>query len=191
MVTPLKQPIVFELESFSVSPGYSSFLFILALFNYMVTVLGNAVVACIIVIDKNLHRPMFVMVCNLVFCDLLGATAVLPRLMMHFLTGQKKIGYIPAIAQAFSIHTYGVAMQTILGVMAYDRYLSRVSTSRELVKDFSYSFTVMHKWFRLRNSGELSLFFYCFKILSLQEISAFYCLVRLDVFWCCCFVTGP
>ncbi|GLD73392.1 olfactory receptor 2K2-like protein [Lates japonicus] len=62
---------------------------------------------CVIVIDKNLHRPMFVMVCNLVVCDLLGATTVLPRLMMHFLTGERRIAYIPAIAQAFSLHTYG------------------------------------------------------------------------------------
>ena len=121
-VTPLKQPIVFELEGFHVPPGYGSLLFILALFNYLVTLLGNGVVACVIVMDKNLHRPMFVMVCNLVVCDLLGATAVLPRFMMHFLTGQKKITYIAAIAQAFSVHTYGLAVQTILAVMAYDRY---------------------------------------------------------------------
>ncbi|XP_039633845.1 olfactory receptor 2K2-like [Perca fluviatilis] len=124
MVTPLTQPIVFELEGFYVPPGYGAFFFFLALLNYMVMLFGNCVVLCVIVIDKNLHRPMFVMVCNLVVCDLLGATAVLPRLMLHFLTGQKKIAYIPAIAQAFSVHTYGVAAQTILGVMAYDRYIA-------------------------------------------------------------------
>lgn len=122
MVTPLKQPIVFELEGFYVPPGYGSLLFFLALFNYVVVLLGNGVVLCVIVIDKNLHRPMFVLVCNLVVCDLLGATAVLPRLMMHFLTGQKRITYILAITQAFCVHTYGCAVQTILGAMAYDRY---------------------------------------------------------------------
>jgi len=42
--------------------------------------------------------------------------------MMHFLMGQKKIAYIPALAQAFSVHVYGVAVQTLLGGMAYDRY---------------------------------------------------------------------
>ncbi|XP_037619500.1 olfactory receptor 2K2-like [Sebastes umbrosus] len=124
MVTPLKQPIVFELEGFYVPRGYGAFLFFLALFHYMVMLLANGVVLCVIVMDKSLHRPMFVMVCNLVVCDFLGATAVLPRLTMHFLTGQKKIAYIPAIAQAFSVHTYGVAVQTILGVMAYDRYIA-------------------------------------------------------------------
>ncbi|GLD73390.1 olfactory receptor 2K2-like protein [Lates japonicus] len=123
-LTPLKQPIVFELEGFHIPPGYGSFLFFLALLNYIVVLLGNGVVVCVIVIDKNLHRPMFVMVCNLVVCDLLGATTVLPRLMMHFLTGERRIAYIPAIAQAFSVHTYGVAVQTILAAMAYDRYIA-------------------------------------------------------------------
>uniref|UniRef100_A0A8D3CUI4 G-protein coupled receptors family 1 profile domain-containing protein n=1 Tax=Scophthalmus maximus TaxID=52904 RepID=A0A8D3CUI4_SCOMX len=113
-----------HLEGFYIPPGNGSFLFFLALFNYIVVLLANGVVMCVIVIDKNLHRPMFVLVCNLVVCDLLGSTAVLPRLMMHSLTGEKRIGYMAAIAQAFSVHTYGAAMQTILGAMAYDRYIA-------------------------------------------------------------------
>ncbi|XP_075342901.1 olfactory receptor 2K2-like [Odontesthes bonariensis] len=124
MVTALKQPIVFELEGFDVPTGYGPFLFFLALLAYIVVLLGNGIVVSIIVMDKTLHRPMFVMVCHLVVCDLLGATAVLPHLMVHFLMGQKRIAYNLAIAQAFCVHTYGAAVQTILGAMAYDRYVA-------------------------------------------------------------------
>ncbi|KAM3869049.1 olfactory receptor 2K2-like [Diretmus argenteus] len=123
-LTPLKQPIVFELEGFHVPLGQGSLLFFLALLNYMVVLLGNGVVVGVIIFDKALHRPMFVMVGNLAVCDLLGGTAVLIRLMIYFLTGQKRIFYVSAIAQAFSVHTYGVAVQTILAAMAYDRYLA-------------------------------------------------------------------
>ena len=121
-VTPLRQPIVFELESFHVPAGYGSLLFVLALVHYTVVLLGNGAVMCIIVIDKNLHRPMFVLLCNLVVIDVLGSTAVLPRLMMQFLTGEKRIAYITAMAQAFTVHMYGAAVQTLLAAMAYDRY---------------------------------------------------------------------
>ncbi|XP_058483797.1 olfactory receptor 6N1-like [Solea solea] len=124
LVTPLSQPIVFKLEGFHIPPGYGPFLFFLALFNYLVVLFGNGVVMCVIIIDKSLHRPMFVMVCHLVFCDMMGSTAVLPRLMLHFLTGEKRITYVSAIAQAFCVHTYGAAVQTILGAMAYDRYIA-------------------------------------------------------------------
>ncbi|KAM4547546.1 olfactory receptor 2K2-like [Fundulus diaphanus] len=124
MVSPLKQPIVFELQSFDVQPGNGPFLFFLALLAYIVVLLGNGVVISVIMIDKNLYRPMFIMICHLVVCDLLGATMVLPRLMMDLLMGIKKITYISAITQAFCAHTYGAAMLTILSVMAYDRYIA-------------------------------------------------------------------
>ncbi|KAM4547610.1 olfactory receptor 2K2-like [Fundulus diaphanus] len=124
MVTPLKQPIVFELQGFDVQPGNGPFLFFLALLAYIVVLLGNGVVISVIMIDKNLYRPMFIMICHLVVCDLLGATMVLPRLMMDLLMGIKKITYISAITQAFCAHTYGAAMLTILSVMAYDRYIA-------------------------------------------------------------------
>ncbi|CAG6018078.1 olfactory receptor 2A12-like isoform 2-T2 [Menidia menidia] len=124
LVAPLQQPIVFELEGFDVAPGQGPFLFLLALLAYLLVLLGNGVVASVILLERSLHRPMFVMVCHLVVCDLLGATAVLPRLMMHFLLGEKRIGYAPAIAQGFCVHTYGAAVQTILGAMAYDRYVA-------------------------------------------------------------------
>ncbi|XP_014845765.1 PREDICTED: olfactory receptor 52E4-like [Poecilia mexicana] len=123
-VIPLKQPIVFELQGFDVQPGNGPFLFLLALLAYIAVLLGNGVVICVIMTDKNLHRPMFVMICHLMVCDLLGATMLLPRLMMDLLTGLKKIAYIPAIVQAFCAHTYGAAMLTVLAVMAYDRYVA-------------------------------------------------------------------
>ncbi|KAM4726934.1 olfactory receptor 2K2-like [Anableps anableps] len=124
MVIPLKQPIVFQLEGFDVQPANGPFLFLLALLAYIVALLGNGVVICVIMTDKNLYRPMFVMICHLMVCDLLGATMVLPRLMMDLLMGLKKIAYIPAIAQAFCAHTYGTTMVTLLTVMAYDRYIA-------------------------------------------------------------------
>ncbi|XP_037544119.1 olfactory receptor 2K2-like [Nematolebias whitei] len=124
MVTPLKQPIVFELIGFDVPPGSGPLLFVLVLVAYFVILLGNGVVLCVIVMDKNLHRPMFVLICHLMLCDLLGATVVLPRLMMHFLMGQRKIAYAPAYVQAVCVHTYGTTVLNILVVMAYDRYVA-------------------------------------------------------------------
>ncbi|XP_056140251.1 olfactory receptor 2F1-like [Lampris incognitus] len=123
-MTMLRQPIVFELEGFHVPHGHGPLLFFLALLNYMVVLVANGVVLSVIIADRTLHRPMYVMVCNLAACDLLGGTAVLIRLMIHFLTGQKRMPYVTAIAQGFSVHMYGAAVQTILAAMAYDRYVA-------------------------------------------------------------------
>ncbi|KAM9788446.1 olfactory receptor 52D1-like [Neosynchiropus ocellatus] len=122
--SPLQQPIILKLEGFLVPPGSAPLLFSLVTLNYLVVVLGNGVVVFAIAVDSQLHRPMFIMICHLAVCDLLGATAMLPRLMVHFLTGQQRVAYAAAIAQAFAVHTYGAAVQTILAAMAYDRYVA-------------------------------------------------------------------
>lgn len=121
ILTPLKQPIVFELESFEVPKDLGPVLFCLALLNYMVVLLGNGLVMGIIMADRALHRPMHVLICNLAVCDLVGGTAVLIRLMIYLATGHKRIVYVEAIVQAFSVHIYGASVQTILSAMAYDR----------------------------------------------------------------------
>ncbi|KAF7206761.1 olfactory receptor 2K2 [Nothobranchius furzeri] len=139
VVAPLRQPIEFELEGFDVPSGYGPFLFLLALLVYMLVLLGNGVVLCAIVMDQNLHRPMFIMICHLLICDLLGSTAMVPCLMMQLLLGQKKIVYLSAIAQAFCVHTYGMAMQTVLGVMAYDRW-ERISQANLITAGFPLMF---------------------------------------------------
>ncbi|MBN3304085.1 O52K1 protein, partial [Amia calva] len=87
-------------------------------------VAGNSVVFAVISIDKKLHQPMYIMVCNLCVCDFLGGTAVMSRLMHDFLSEDRSIPYVAAIVQAFGVHMYGAAAQTILSIMAYDRYVA-------------------------------------------------------------------
>lgn len=129
-LTPLKHPIVFVLDGFHFPPSYGSLLFVITLVTCLVTLLGNGVVACTIIIDKSLHRPMFVIVCNMVACDLLGSMAVLPYLMINFLTGENRIAYVAAIVQTICVHMYVTAVHTILAVMAYDRYSEKMSLTQ-------------------------------------------------------------
>uniref|UniRef100_A0A8C6KYY0 G-protein coupled receptors family 1 profile domain-containing protein n=1 Tax=Nothobranchius furzeri TaxID=105023 RepID=A0A8C6KYY0_NOTFU len=167
------QPIEFELEGFDVPSGYGPFLFLLALLVYMLVLLGNGVVLCAIVMDQNLHRPMFIMICHLLICDLLGSTAMVPCLMMQLLLGQKKIVYLSAIAQAFCVHTYGMAMQTVLGVMAYDRYVAvceplrycSIMTSSRLHSCCALAWTVA--LLLISSNRKFSCGFLCFKGLSI------------------------
>ncbi|XP_036393627.1 olfactory receptor 52K2-like [Megalops cyprinoides] len=123
-LVPLEQPIVFKLEGFIVSKETAHLLFVLSLFGYLAMLTGNGIVAIVILIEKTLHKPMYIMVCNLLACDLLGGTAMMTRLMSDFLSEERTITYVAAIFQAFSMHTYGSAIQTILSVMAYDRYIA-------------------------------------------------------------------
>ncbi|XP_064205599.1 olfactory receptor 52K2-like [Anguilla rostrata] len=121
---PLKQPIVFTVEGFIITRQQGYPLFVACLIVYAMMLLGNITVVAVIAVDAKLHKPMYMMMCNLAACDLLGGTTVMAQLMPHFLTGDNTIGYVAAIVQAFCVHTYSLAVTTILTAMAYDRYVA-------------------------------------------------------------------
>ncbi|KAK7925180.1 hypothetical protein WMY93_007490 [Mugilogobius chulae] len=114
---------------FLVAPGYRPLLFLLLLCNFLLALAGNGSVLVAVATDRRLRRPMFVLIVNLALVDLLGASAVCPRLLMHFLYADRPISYrsishAHALLQAFAVHTYGVAAQTVLAAMAYDRFVA-------------------------------------------------------------------
>ncbi|XP_041100288.1 olfactory receptor 4Q2-like [Polyodon spathula] len=124
MNTTIADSSVLSLEGFIVSPEAAHPLFLLTLAVYLVVLIGNVTVFSVILFQKNLHEPMYLMICNMSVCDLIGSTAVMPRLMADFLTEVRYISYAACVIQAFCIHFYGSAAQLILTVMAYDRYIA-------------------------------------------------------------------
>ncbi|XP_041116163.1 olfactory receptor 52E4-like [Polyodon spathula] len=142
MNTTIADSSMLSLEGFIVSPEAAHPLFLLTLAVYLVILIGNVTVFSVIVFQKNLHEPMYLMICNMSVCDLIGSTAVMPRLMADFLTEVRYISYAACVIQAFCIHFYGSAAQLILTVMAYDRYIAicdplrynRIMTTSTLVK---------------------------------------------------------
>ncbi|KAJ8342713.1 hypothetical protein SKAU_G00326410 [Synaphobranchus kaupii] len=121
---PLKQPIVFIVEGFIVSRQQGYPLFAVTLIVYTVMLLGNITVVTVIAADAKLHKPMYVLICNLAACDLLGGTVIMTQLMSHFLTGDKTISYVAAIIQCFCLQLYAGVVSPIMSAMAYDRYVA-------------------------------------------------------------------
>ncbi|XP_041100007.1 olfactory receptor 4Q2-like [Polyodon spathula] len=142
MNTTIADSSMLSLEGFIVSPEAAHPLFLFTLAVYLVILIGNVIVFSVIVFQKNLHEPMYFMLCNMSVCDLIGSTAIMPRLMADFLTEVRYISYAACVIQAFCVHLYGAAAHLILTVMAYDRYIAicdplrynRIMTTSTLVK---------------------------------------------------------
>ncbi|KAK6486590.1 olfactory receptor 52E4-like [Huso huso] len=145
MNTTIDDSSMLSLEGFIVSPEAAHPLFLLTLAVYLVIFIGNVIVFSVIVFQKNLHQPMYLMICNMSVCDLIGSTAIMPRLMADFLTEVRYISYAACVVQAFCIHFYTAAAHLILTAMAYDRYIAicdplrynNIMTNSTLVKLFS------------------------------------------------------
>ncbi|XP_028656812.1 olfactory receptor 52E4-like [Erpetoichthys calabaricus] len=112
------------LEGFIVPEESRAPLFIITFFIYIIIFVENVIILFVIISHRSLHAPMYLMLCNMTVCDLIGSTALMPRLMSDFLRDVRLISFEACIIQAFCIHMYSTTAQFILVVMAFDRYIA-------------------------------------------------------------------
>ncbi|XP_042270687.1 olfactory receptor 52N5-like [Thunnus albacares] len=115
---------ILEIQGFNISPKFTYPLFFLLLFVYSSLLFSNIGVLLVIITEKSLHQPMYILFCNLSVNDLIGNTVLLPQLMAHIISTERFITYNQCVAQAFHSHTFGSASHMILTIMAIDRYVA-------------------------------------------------------------------
>ncbi|XP_029435952.1 olfactory receptor 5V1-like [Rhinatrema bivittatum] len=110
--------------------GFSDFqelklpLFTLFLLIYLMAVLGNLLIICIVSDNRHLHTPMYFFLANLSLIDVCSLTVTVPKLLVVLLTQNNAISFSDCILQ---LYCYIVCIATefmLLAVMAYDRYVA-------------------------------------------------------------------
>ncbi|XP_017710188.1 PREDICTED: olfactory receptor 4Q2 [Rhinopithecus bieti] len=115
----------FFLSGFSQTSSIEAGLFVLFLFFYVSTWVGNVLIMVTVASDKYLNSsPMYFLLGNLSFLDLCYSTVTTPKLLADFLNHEKLISYDQCIVQLFFLHFIGAAEMFLLTVMAYDRYVA-------------------------------------------------------------------
>ena len=114
------------LEGLKVTPQSSIPAFILLLLIYIFIMVSNVSLVVLIVIERSLHQPMYLLFCNMCINDVFGATIIVPRLLSDVFTptSERHIHYISCVVQAFCAHVHAGATHTVLMIMAYDRYVA-------------------------------------------------------------------
>nr|XP_008950061.4 LOW QUALITY PROTEIN: olfactory receptor 5B12 [Pan paniscus] len=97
-------------------------LFIVFLFIYLITLVGNLGMIELILLDSCLHTPMYFFLSNLSLVDFGYSSAVTPKVMVGFLTGDKFILYNACATQFFFFVAFITAESFLLASMAYDCY---------------------------------------------------------------------
>ncbi|XP_030284968.1 olfactory receptor 4P4-like [Sparus aurata] len=115
---------LFTLSGLSGTTNYRHTLFALTLLCYFVIWLVNLTIIVTIVVDKNLHQPMYIFLCNLCFNGLYGTAGFYPKFLIDLLSTIHVISYAGCLLQGFVLHSSVGADVSIITVMAYDRYLA-------------------------------------------------------------------
>lgn len=117
---------ILQLEGLQVSPISSVPAFIFLLTIYIFILVSNISLVVLILKERTLHQPMYLLFCNMSINDVFGATTVVPRILKDVLTpmAHRYIHYYECVIQAFCAHFHGGTSHTVLIIMAFDRYMA-------------------------------------------------------------------
>uniref|UniRef100_A0AAY4E3F3 G-protein coupled receptors family 1 profile domain-containing protein n=1 Tax=Denticeps clupeoides TaxID=299321 RepID=A0AAY4E3F3_9TELE len=115
---------VLHLEALVPSELFVIPVFFLMLLAYLTLLVSNIGVLILIITERSLHQPMYLLFCNLSINDITGSSVLLPRLLADLVSTQRLITYGECATQVFMIHMFGTASHVLLIIMAVDR-LSR------------------------------------------------------------------
>ncbi|XP_076975524.1 olfactory receptor 7A17-like [Tamandua tetradactyla] len=178
----------FLLLGFSEDLELQSFLFLLFLSMYLVTVFGNLLIILASITDSHLHMPMYFFLSNLSFCDIFFTSTTVPKMLFNIQMHSKIITYEGCLAQMYFSVLFAGLGDILLTVMAYDRFVAICHPLHYTVimNPCICTLLVLGSWFisalhsLLQSSAALQLS-YCMHL----EIPHFFCELNLMVQLAC------
>ncbi|XP_034041936.1 olfactory receptor 49-like [Thalassophryne amazonica] len=136
-------------------------LFSFSLLWYLLILLLNGSIIIAIIMDKNLHEPMYIILCNFCINTLYGTVGFYPKFLLDLLSSHV-ILCAGCMLQGFVIHSAKACDFSILTLMAYDRYVA-------ICRPLQYhSFMTKQRVFLL-------VFFFWLVVLCGSHINRIYC----------------
>ena len=114
----------FFLLGLSDDPELQPLLFILFLFMYLVTMLGNMLIILAVTSDPHLHTPMYFFLSNLSLADIGFISTTVPKMIVNIQTHGRVISYVGCLTQMSIFILFGCMDGMLLSVMAYDRFVA-------------------------------------------------------------------
>ncbi|XP_065121374.1 olfactory receptor 6N1-like [Paramisgurnus dabryanus] len=96
----------------------------LILLTYMLILLGNSINLCIILTARHLHKPMYILICNLAVVDIMYSTTCSTTMISVLLVEIKTVSYYSCISRAFFYHLGDGTECLALTLMALDRFIA-------------------------------------------------------------------
>ncbi|XP_066499383.1 olfactory receptor 4E1-like [Hoplias malabaricus] len=127
---------------------------------YVVTLFVNLTLVITIILDKTLHEPMYLFICNLFVNGICGASSFYPKILADLLSDTNVISYAGCLAQICMIYCYIFCEFTCLTVMAFDRYVA-------ICNPLEYHYIMTHQ-----KVVNLLVFIWLFSVLEISVATA-------------------
>lgn len=115
----------FILVGFPGSLGLHLSLLGLFLLAYMLTITENLVIITVIRASPSLHKPMYLFLSNLSFLEVWYISVTVPKMLFSLVSPKfQRISFRGCMAQLYFFLALACTECSLLGVMAYDRYVA-------------------------------------------------------------------
>ncbi|XP_068121372.1 olfactory receptor 12D1-like [Hyperolius riggenbachi] len=104
-------------------PWLQKGLFVPVLCCYFIDLFGNLMIVYLVIKDLTLHSPMYFLLANLSFLDVLFSSVTVPKMMAEFWM-DNSISIKNCIAQLYCFQSLGCTEGVLLAFMGYDRYVA-------------------------------------------------------------------
>ncbi|XP_077632078.1 olfactory receptor 2AK2-like [Crocuta crocuta] len=100
------------------------FLFVAIAILFSVALVGNVILILLIQVDTRLHTPMYFLLSQLSFMDIMNIITTVPKMATNFLSNSNTITFLGCEIQTFVFLVLGGTEALLLGFMSYDRYVA-------------------------------------------------------------------
>ncbi|XP_072557722.1 olfactory receptor 8I2-like [Paramormyrops kingsleyae] len=116
--------IVFSLNGLNNTRTNKLIYFSCSFLIYLFTIFVNMTLVVTVMLDRVLHEPMYIFLCNLCVNGIYGATGFYPKILLDLLSDSHIISYNACVTQIFVVYSFILCELANLTVMAYDRYVA-------------------------------------------------------------------
>ncbi|XP_066563609.1 olfactory receptor 6N1-like [Amia ocellicauda] len=99
-------------------------LFAVFLTVYLLILLGNLLLICILAADTSLHTPMYLTMCSLAIIDITLSTCTVPTMLAVFSSTTHTVSFSACFTQTYLFLALASIESFNLLLMAYDRYVA-------------------------------------------------------------------
>uniref|UniRef100_A0A8C4SVP5 G-protein coupled receptors family 1 profile domain-containing protein n=1 Tax=Erpetoichthys calabaricus TaxID=27687 RepID=A0A8C4SVP5_ERPCA len=95
-------------------------------FIYVISMFGNLLVVVVVILNPQLHAPMYIYISTLAVIDLANSSVLIPKMLSVLLLGSSVVPYGACVLQMFLVHHVDQMESLLLAFMAFDRYIAVV-----------------------------------------------------------------
>ncbi|XP_032092408.1 olfactory receptor 10G6-like [Thamnophis elegans] len=91
---------------------------------FALTISGNSMIILVVILDLQLHKPMYLFLCHLSILDMAFSAVVVPKVIAGFNPRGKIISFPGCVTEVFFFNSVGCAECFLYTLMGYDRFLA-------------------------------------------------------------------